>query len=57
MLYYVVRDVFMNLNQTVLGEMSDFDKNLIAQLDRDFEVLFRQYNIRSTEMFKLYYEK
>ena len=55
MLYYVVRDVFMNLNQTVLGEMSDFDKNLISQLDRDFEELDGQYRMKSTEMFKFYY--
>ena len=57
MLYHIVKGVFLNLHKTALLEMSDFDKNLLAQLDRDFEVLLRQYRMRSTEMFELYYEK
>lgn len=55
MLYFVVKDMFINLHKNAAIEISDFDQCLMAQLKRDFEVLCGQYEEKSTEKFKMYY--
>jgi hypothetical protein len=50
-----VKDMFINLQKNAEIEISYFDQCLMAQLERDFEVLWGQYVERSTENFEMYY--
>ena len=55
MLYYVVKDVFLYLHKEFGIEMCEEDALLIQNLDRDFELLHEQYQMRTSENFELYY--
>lgn len=57
MLYYVVKDIFISLYNELNIEMFIDDITLIQNLERDFELLQKQYHMRSTEYFELYYSK
>ena len=57
MLYYVLKDVFTYVHKKYDIEMLLKDQNLLQNLDRDFQVLYEQYERRSTENFELYYGK
>lgn len=55
MLYYVIRSTFLLLCGE-LGIESSIDGNdVVSMIDRDFDVLYRQYEKRSTDNFKKYY--
>ena len=56
MLYYVVKNMFLNLHRKHGIEMHDDDKKLLMQLERDFGMLKTQYEMRSTEGFEEYYK-
>lgn len=56
MLYYVVRNIFPEICNASNIDISNDDPNIMEILDRDFDILKKQYDIRSTENFDLYYE-
>ncbi|MDE6208958.1 MAG: hypothetical protein K2M73_04690 [Lachnospiraceae bacterium] len=56
MLYYVLRNIFPEICNASNIDLSNDDPNIMKILDRDFDILKNQYNIRSTENFDLYYE-
>lgn len=53
MLYYVVRGTFLLVCKEKGVEALVDENDVISMIDRDFEVLYEQYKIRSTEMFEL----
>lgn len=55
MLYYVISNIFNDINNELDIELSPEDKVLLEMLERDFNVLKQQYENRSTENFKTYY--
>ena len=55
MLYYVISDVFKTIYNELKIEMSVEDKVLLDMLNRDFKILDKQYNDKSTENFEKYY--
>ena len=57
MLYYVMKDVFLSLHHNANLSLTETDKHLIEQLDSDFNILYSQYLIRSTENFEGHYNR
>lgn len=55
MLYYVIRSTFLQLCGELDMENSIDGNDVISMIDRDFDVLYRQYQKRSTDNFKKYY--
>lgn len=55
MLYYVVKAVFVGIHTELGIDRSVEDMALISMLDRDFDILNRQYHLRTTENFERYY--
>ena len=55
MLYYVVKTVFIGIHTELGIDISSEDMSLINILDRDFNILDRQYHLRTTENFEHYY--
>ena len=55
MLYYVIRGTFLLLCKELDIENSIDGNDVIAMIDRDFAVLYGQYERRSTDNFKNYY--
>lgn len=55
MLYYVVRNIYPEICNIANIDDSTDDLNITEILDRDFDILKKQYDIRSTENFDLYY--
>ena len=55
MLYYVTRDTFLLICREKGVEALVNGSNIISMIDRDFEVLYGQYKIRTTDMFERYY--
>lgn len=55
MLYYVIRDTFLIICKKKSAEVFVGGEDVISMIDRDFNVLYGQYKIRSTEMFEKYY--
>lgn len=55
MLYYVVRNIFLEICNIGNIDISNDNPNIIGILDRDFKILEDQYYVRSTEKFDLYY--
>ena len=55
MLYYVVKAVFIGIHIELGIDISSEDMSLINMLDRDFDILDRQYHLRTTENFERYY--
>lgn len=53
MLYYVLRGTFLLMCKEKGVEVLIDGNDVIPMIDRDFEVLYEQYKIRSTEMFEL----
>ena len=53
MLYYVMRGTFLLMCKEKGMEALIDENDVISMVDRDFEVLYEQYKIRSTEMFEL----
>lgn len=53
MLYYVMRGTFLLMCKEKGVEALIDGNDVIPMIDRDFEVLYEQYKIRSTEMFEL----
>ncbi len=53
MLYYVVRGTFLLMCREMGVEALVDGNDVISMIDRDFEILYEQYKIRSTEMFEL----
>ena len=53
MLYHVIRDTFLLMCREKGVEPLVDGNDVIAMIDRDFEVLYEQYKIRSTEMFEI----
>ena len=53
MLYYVMRGTFLLMCKEKGVEALIDENDVISMVDRDFEVLYEQYKIRSTEMFEL----
>ena len=56
MLYFVLRKSFLLLCKEKKAETMINGQNIISMIDRDFDVLYHQYNIRSTENFEKYYK-
>lgn len=56
MLYFVIRKSFLLLCKEKKAETMINGQNIISMIDRDFDVLYHQYNIRSTENFEKYYK-
>lgn len=55
MLYYVTRDTFLLICREKGVEALVNGSDIISMIDRDFEVLYGQYKIRSIDMFERYY--
>jgi len=55
MLYYVVTRVFADIHRETNTDLLDEEKSLLDMLDRDFSILNKQYQNRSTNNFELYY--
>lgn len=55
MLYYVIRNAFLLLCKEKGIESLIDGNDIIYMADRDFEILYEQYENRSTEMFERYY--
>jgi hypothetical protein len=55
MLYYVIRDTFLLICREKGTEALVNGEDIVSMIDRDFEVLYGQYKIRSTDMFERYY--
>ena len=55
MLYYVIRDTFLLICGEKGAEALVNGEDIISMIDRDFEVLYGQYEIRSTDLFERYY--
>lgn len=53
MLYYVIRGTFLLMCKEKGAEALIDGNEVISMVDRDFEILYEQYKIRSTEMFEL----
>ncbi len=56
MLYFVIRKSFLLLCKEKKVETMINGQNIISMIDRDFDVLYYQYSIRSTENFEKYYK-
>lgn len=54
MLYYVIRDTFLLICKEKRVEALVNGKDIISMIDRDFKVLYGQYQIRSTDLFERY---
>lgn len=52
MLYYVVRGTFLLICREKGVETLIDGNDVISMIDRDFEVLYEQYEMRSTERFE-----
>lgn len=53
MLYYIMRGAFLLMCEA-RGEQALIDgSDVISMIDRDFDILYEQYNMRSTEMFEI----
>lgn len=55
MLYEVIRSVYTDLHTMPGSTICKEDAHLLNMLDRDFALLDKQYNLRSTENFDRYY--
>lgn len=56
MLYFIIRTTFILLcKEKKEGTMID-GQDIISMIDRDFDILYNQYKIRSTERFDRYYK-
>lgn len=55
MLYFIIRGTFLLLCKEKKAETMIDGQGIISMIDRDFEVLCSQYNLRSTETFERYY--
>ncbi len=55
MLYYVIRDTFLLICGEKGVEALVNGDDIISMIDRDFAVLYGQYEIRSTDLFERYY--
>ena len=57
MLYYIIRGTFLLLCGEERAETTVNGQDILFMIDRDFKVLYEQYNNRSTENFEKYYNK
>lgn len=55
MLYYVVRGTFLMLCKDAGGKDVIRENDIISMADKEFELLYKQYEERSTEKFEAYY--
>ena len=55
MLYFIIRETFILLCKEKKVETIIEGHNLISMIDRDFSILYNQYERRSTERFDKYY--
>lgn len=55
MLYFIIRETFLLLCKEKKVETTIDGQDIISMIDRDFDVLSNQYQIRSTERFENYY--
>lgn len=55
MLYFIIRETFLLLCKEKKVEAMIDGQDIISMIDRDFDVLYNQYTIRSTENFERYY--
>lgn len=55
MLYYIIRKTFLLLCNEMKAESMVEGQDIISMIDRDFNILNEQYEIRSTERFENYY--
>ena len=56
MLYLILRETFLLLCKEKKIETMIDGQDIISMMDRDFDVLYNQYKIRSTERFDRYYD-
>lgn len=54
-LYLMIRETFLLLCKEKNVEIMIDGQDIISMIDRDFDILYNQYNIRSTERFDMYY--
>lgn len=57
MLYHIIRGTFLMLCAEKNMEITVNGQDIIAMIDRDFDVLYEQYKNRSTENFERYYHE
>ena len=55
MLYFIIRETFLLLCKEKKADTRINGQDIISMIDRDFDVLYNQYNSRSTERFERYY--
>ena len=55
MLYYIIRDTFLLICGEKGVEALVNGEDIISMIDRDFKILYGQYEIRSTDLFERYY--
>ncbi len=55
MLYFIIRKTFLLLCKEKKEETMIDGQDIISMIDRDFDILYNQYKIRSTERFDRYY--
>lgn len=56
MLYFIIRETFLLLCNEMKAEAMVEGQDIISMIDRDFNILNEQYEIRSTERFEKYYK-
>lgn len=57
MLYYIIRNTFLLLCKENETKIAINELDIIALIDRDFEILYKQYSKRSTKNFENYYNR
>ena len=57
MLYYIIRNTFLLLCKENETKITINELDIIALIDRDFEILYKQYSKRSTKNFENYYNR
>lgn len=57
MLYYIIRGTFLLICEQKCKKPVINEMNIISMIDRDSEVICRQYKIRSTKRFDTYYKQ
>ena len=55
MLYFIIRETYLLLCNEKKVESMIEGQDIISMIDRDFNILHKQYEIRSTEKFDRYY--
>lgn len=55
MLYFIIRETFLLLCKEKKVEAMIEGQDIIFMIDRDFNIIYKQYEIRSTERFERYY--